>query len=498
MKTQNLLAPSTPEAQGVASSSILAFIDAIEAAEIALHSFVLVRHGKTIARGWWSPYAAELPHVLFSLSKSFASTAVGLAVAEGLLSVTDRVIDFFPGELPAQVDENLAAMTVHHLLSMNTGHDHDTTPYLQQQMEGNWVKGFLARPVAHRPGTKFLYNSGASYMLSAIVQKLTGQTLLDYLTPRLFAPLGIEGATWESCPRGVNVGGWGLKLKTDDIAKFGQLYLQKGCWQDNQLLAPEWVAAATSKQSRNDPAENPDWEQGYGYQFWRCRHDAYRGDGAFGQYCVVMPDQDAVVAITSGIRNMQPVLDLVWQHLLPAMQSAPLEANVADQAALTERLASLRLRPQSGAATSYMAEMVSGKRYVFAPNEDKIESVQLDFKGENCRLTLRDERGEHHIPCGYQAWAPGKTLMDRPFYEREPNATAASGAWTADDTYTMRLSFNETPFIPTLTFHFAGDGGQSGRQDRVEFTKSYNVGFGPPEELQGETLVGHIAVEEAI
>lgn len=490
MKTHTFLAPSTPEAQGVASSSILAFIDAIEAAEIELHSFVLVRHGKSIARGWWSPYAAELPHVLFSLSKSFASTAVGLAAAEGLLSVEDRVVDFFPEELPAHVDENLAAMTVHHLLSMNTGHDHDTTPFLQQQPEGNWVKGFLARPVAHRPGTKFLYNSGASYMLSAIVQKLTGQTLLDYLTPRLFVPLGIEGATWESCPRGINVGGWGLKIKTDDIAKFGQLYLQRGCWQDKQLLTPEWIAAATSKQSRNDPAENPDWEQGYGYQFWRCRHNAYRGDGAFGQYCVVMPDQDAVLAITGGIRNMQRVLDLVWKHLLPAMQSAPPAENAPDQTRLTAKLASLRLHPQSGAATSYMAEMVSGKRYVFAPNEDKIESVQLDFEGKNCRLTLRDARGEHHIPCGYQAWALGKTLMDRPFYEREPHSTATSGAWTADDIYTMRLSFNETPFIPTLTFHFA--------EDRVEFTKSYNVGFGPPDELQGKVLVGRIAVGEAI
>jgi CubicO group peptidase (beta-lactamase class C family) len=486
MISKTMLAQSTPEAQGIASSAILAFVDAVENAGIELHSLMLLRHAHEIAAGWWSPYIAERPHMLFSLSKSFTSTAVGIAVAEGLLTVKDRVVDFFPDDLPDEVGENLAAMTVHHLLSMNTGHDKDTTEYLWQQPEGNWAQGFLARPVEHSPGSKFVYNSGASYMLSAIVQKLTGQTLLEYLTPRLFVPLGIEDATWQSCPRGVNVGGWGLKIKTQDIARFGQLYLQQGRWQGQQLVTSEWVAAATSKQTENGPSDNIDWRQGYGYQFWRCQHGAYRGDGAFGQYCVVMPEQDAVLAITSGVRNMQAVLDLVWEKLLPAMQDTPLPADSAAHKVLSDRLAALALQPQSGAATSYMAALVSGKTYAFEQNDEGVTSLKLDFDEKGAHLTLQDDNGEHQIPIGYQRWAEGQALYDQPWHEKQMRPTAASGAWTADDTFAMRLSFSETPFIPTLTFRFVED--RTG--DRVEFRKEYNVGFGPPEALQRPALVG--------
>ena len=231
------------------------------------------------------------PHTLFSLSKSFTATAVGLAVAEGRLSVDDPVLGFFPDEAPAIISPHLAAMQVRHLLSMSTGHGEDTTAALRQAADGNWVRAFLERPVEHEPGTFFLYNSGATYMLSAIVQRLTGQTLLDYLQPRLFAPLGIERPTWESCPRGINAGGWGMSATTEDIARFGQLYLQQGRWEGRQLVPAAWVAAATSTQADNSSRTEPDWAQGYGYQFWRCRHGAYRGDGAFGQFCLVMPEQ---------------------------------------------------------------------------------------------------------------------------------------------------------------------------------------------------------------
>ena len=300
---------STPAAQGVAAAGILAFVDAVEAASLGLHSLMLLRHGQVVAEGWWAPYSAAAPHMLFSLSKSFTSTAVGLAVAEGRLSVEDPVVDFFPAQAPRQVSANLAAMRVRHLLTMSTGHAADTTEAMTAAKDGNWVRAFLAQPVDHAPGAPFVYNSGATYMLAAIVQQLTGSTLLDYLTPRLLAPLGIEGATWESCPRGINTGGWGLSIKTEDIARFGQLYLQRGVWQGQQLIPATWVDAATARQVANGSNPDSDWEQGYGYQFWRCRHGAYRGDGAFGQYCLVLPDQDAVLAITAGVEDMQAVLN---------------------------------------------------------------------------------------------------------------------------------------------------------------------------------------------
>jgi CubicO group peptidase (beta-lactamase class C family) len=258
---------SAPEAQGVASSAILDFVNAAEAGIPDFHSFMLLRHGAVIAEGWWAPYAPDLPHMLFSLSKSYTSTAVGFAVAEGLLSVNDPVIKFFPEDLPKKVGKRLEQMQVRHLLAMCTGHGTDSTGSLFGAPDGNWVKAFLARPIKHRPGTHFLYNTGATYMLSAILQKLTGQTLVDYLEPRLFGPLGIEGAVWESCPRGINTGGFGLNVRTEDIARLGQLYLQNGMWEGRQLLSEDWVAAASSKQIDNGDDPDSDWNQGYGFQF---------------------------------------------------------------------------------------------------------------------------------------------------------------------------------------------------------------------------------------
>ena len=186
---------STPEAQGVSSEAILAFLQDVQANIQEMHSCMLLRHGHVIAEGWWSPYRPESPHMMFSLSKSFTSTAVGLAVAEGRLAVDDLVISFFPEDTPAKVDENLAQMTVRHLLSMSNGHAANTTNDMFLEPEGNWVKAFLSLPVEYEPGTYFFYDSGATYMLAAIVQKLTGQTLLEYLQPCLFEPLGIQNPT---------------------------------------------------------------------------------------------------------------------------------------------------------------------------------------------------------------------------------------------------------------------------------------------------------------
>ncbi|MBI2302704.1 MAG: serine hydrolase, partial [Armatimonadetes bacterium] len=300
---------ATPESQGIPSAAVLAFLDHADAHLDALHSFMLLRHGRVVAEGWWEPYQPADPHMLFSLSKSFTSTAAGFAIAEGLLTADDPVVLFFPEDLPNPVSPNLAAMRVRHLLSMSTGHAEDTLGPVVRSTDGNWVRSFLACPVEHKPGTHFLYNSGATYLVSAIVQSLTGQTVLDWLTPRLLDPLGITGAFWESCPRGINTGGWGLNLKTEDIARFGQLYLHDGLWEGRRILPAGWVAEATRKHVPNGDDPESDWCQGYGYQFWRSKCQAYRGDGAFGQFCVVLPEADAVVATTSGIGDMQPVLN---------------------------------------------------------------------------------------------------------------------------------------------------------------------------------------------
>jgi CubicO group peptidase (beta-lactamase class C family) len=331
---------STPEEQGVSSAAIRDFVETANRDVDTLHSFMLVRHGQIIAEGWWKPEAADKPHILHSLSKSFTSTAVGLAVAEGKLSIDDQVTKFFPDDLPAELSPKLKMMRVRDLLSMSTGHQEE--PKFTPDMP--WVKSFLAHPVPHKPGSHFQYNSPATYMCSAIVQKVTGEKVVDYLQPRLFDPLGIEKPDWAESPQGVSVGGWGLKLRTEDIAKFGQLYLQKGKWGGKQLIPASWVEQAISKQVSNGSDPSKDWDQGYGFQFWRCRNGAFRGDGAHGQFCVVMPEQDAVVAITANCKDMQAELNIVWDKLLPAFQKAPLAANAEEQGKLKQTLANLAVR----------------------------------------------------------------------------------------------------------------------------------------------------------
>ena len=245
---------STPESQGVCSSAVLAFIEAADRDLDSLHSVMLLRHGHVVAEGWWSPYHAAAPHSLYSLSKSFTSTAVGLAIAEGKLSLDDEVLKFFPEGAPAEPSNNLKAMRVSDLLRMSTGQQ--TEP--PRTPDQPWTKTFLAHPVPFKPGTHFMYNTSATYMASAIVQKATGETVLDSLRPRLFEPLGIEHPTWETSPQGISTGGYGLSIRTEDIARFGQLYLQKVKRQGKQLVPEAWVDAATAGQTSNGSNPNSD------------------------------------------------------------------------------------------------------------------------------------------------------------------------------------------------------------------------------------------------
>ncbi|MGO9913746.1 MAG: family 16 glycoside hydrolase [Isosphaeraceae bacterium] len=462
---------STPEAQGVSSAAILAFVEAADKQIDAMNSFMLVRHGHVVAEGWWAPYSALAPHSLYSLSKSFTSTAVGLAIAERKLDLDDEVLKFFPEDAPAKPDSHLKAMRISDLLRMSTGHQVEPP----RPPDRVWTKVFLAQPVPNKPGTHFLYNTSATYMLSAIVQKATGTTVLDYLRPRLFNPLGIENPAWGTSPQGISLGGYGLSVRTEDIARFGQLYLQKGKWNGEQIVPASWIEAATARQTSNGSNPKSDWDQGYGYQFWRCRHGAYRGDGAFGQYCIVLPDQDAVIAITSGVRDMQAVLDLVWDKLLPAMRTGALGADDESRQKLDLTLARLTLRPQEGSSSP---TDFPNKKYVFPANEPKLEGMSLARDDQNGATVLvaRVDGVERRIACAPGTWKKGRMAFGAMFPEQP---VAASGGWTGDDTFKAKLCFYETPFIMTLTLKFEGD--------RLRFDGQLNVGFGPTRQLR---LVG--------
>ncbi|SEC49456.1 serine hydrolase [Paenibacillus sp. GP183] len=458
---------SSPELQAIASDAVVRFLKAVQKQGLELHSFILVRHDCVVAEGWWAPYAPERPHMLFSLSKSFASTAIGLLAEEGRISLDDKVISFFPEDTPSDVSSNLASMAIRHLLMMGTGHAQDTAGPMQET--DHWVRGFLQLPVEHEPGTQFVYNSGATYLLSAILQQITGQTLLDYLQPRLLKPLGIDGATWESCPRGINFGGWGMKVKTEDIAKFGLLYLHKGQWDGKHLLPEAWVEEATSKQISNGPSTSTDWVQGYGYQFWRCRHNAYRGDGAFGQYCIVMPEQDAVLAITSGVSDMQAVLNAVWEHLLPAMGTEALQENRDAEASLLLELRNLKLEPPRLEASSPLEAEISGVEYELEDNKEGLRALSIRFSEQGGTLLISDNRGMHTFQLGRNEWREGTYTM----YTKEENPGCSSMTWRDKNTLLLTTRFVETPFCLTTTCTFG--------EQNVQLLIQQNVSFGGPE-----------------
>ena len=322
---------NNPAAENVNPKNITNYLEAVKASGQDLHSLMILRHGKVVAEHYFGDNAANKPHVLHSVSKTFTSTAIGFAVQEGLLKVSDKVISFFPDKLPSEVTENLKKMEIRHLLTMTAGHDTDPTRATRSETEKDWVEAFLAFPVEHEPGSMYVYNSLATYVLSAILQKTTGERVIDYLQPRLFRPLGIVAARWEESPQGIPVGGWGLHLKTEDLAKLGLFYLQKGKWNGKQLLSEAWIEEASSAQVPSLPAgvkrenlkvkaKDSDWLQGYGYQLWRSRHNSYRADGANGQFILILPEKDAVIVATANIQDMQGELDLIWKHLLPGLK----------------------------------------------------------------------------------------------------------------------------------------------------------------------------------
>jgi CubicO group peptidase (beta-lactamase class C family) len=351
-----LLPRSAPTASGVSSPAISALLDRLEEKSIECHSLMVVRYGKVIAEGWWAPYSADRPHLLYSLTKSFTSIAVGLAIADGLLSLDDRVADVLPDHVPAGISEQGRRISVHHLLSMTAGHRTDSLAEAWQLEPGDLVKGFLRLPFATTEGTRHAYDNSAAFILARMVERVVGCGLAEFLDERLFTPMGIDHAEWDRVGSGAAFGFHGLHLRTEAVAAFGELLLRGGIWGGGQPVPREWVELATRRHidSRHyaedaEEADRADFLCGYGYQFWISRH-GFHGNGAFGQHCVVVPSHDLVVVLTSAqqeVRQAQDVLDAIWECLLPGIGHP---ASARDDEILTDRLRGLSLSLVPGSA----------------------------------------------------------------------------------------------------------------------------------------------------
>jgi len=284
-----------------------------------LHSMIVMQHGKVIYEKYAYGQEPDYLHILWSASKTFTATAIGFAVQDGLLSVDDKVLKFFPDEAPAEQCDELKELTVKDLLIMSSGIKRDYLSIIEAHRIKSAVDSILAEPFIFEPGSRFKYNSSNTYLLSAIITKVTGKTLEEYLDGKLFEPLGIRNHVWEISDEGYNMGGWGLHLTTRSFAKMGQFFLQKGAWDGKQLLSEAWIDEATAVQIDNSNAgHHPDASAGYTYQMWRCHTPgAVRLDGAWGQFSIILPDKDAVVTVNAHMGNAYNLIDSIYERVYP-------------------------------------------------------------------------------------------------------------------------------------------------------------------------------------
>jgi CubicO group peptidase (beta-lactamase class C family) len=436
---------SAPSAQGVDASLVLSFLDAVQERGIDLHSLAIARHGHAVARGWWQPYAADRVQLLYSVSKSLTATAIGFLVQEGRLGLGDPILRHLP-DPGRDFHERWRHVTVRHCLTMTVGHDVDAwgtvvgQSALSSGTDGggvDWVRLVLGIAPDHEPGTTFTYNQVATYLLSAAITHLTGQRVAEVLRPRLFDPLGIDEVWWHSDPWGRDLGFTGAHLTTDDLLSFTQFCLDRGRWRGRSLLREAWFDEASRPfgPANRDPAANPDWNRGYGYSFWSARH-GYRGDGAFGQFAIVLPERDAAIAITSQHTDMQEILDLVWEHLLPALGGG---GNATADAQLESRLASLVSRPLGGGALGpEFAAFGRSEGAVGLPAAYAAVSVRRDGPAHLLGLERNGEWLE--VRVGEGEWLESVVVADG-----LQLPLAASGGWVDEDLFRAEVLVIETP-----------------------------------------------------
>ena len=464
---------SQPELQGVRSASILDFLSDVERSGVELHSFMMSRNGSVISEGWWWPYQPHRIHMTHSLTKSVMVSGVGIAIDEGRFSLDDKVVSFFPEHLPPDPDPNLLAMTVRDLLTMRTGHDHETSGSVWRPLKSSWIAEFMKIPVVYPPGTKWVYTSAASYMLSAIVTKTTSQKLADYLRPRMLEPMGIRDFQWDVSPEGVTPGGNGLSWSTADSLKLGMLYAQKGVWRGKQLLSAKWVSEASKKQVTDGP---------YGYQWWIGPGSAFYAAGLFGQFSIVFPEHNAVLAIFAAIDRARQFPPTVWKHFPSAFESSALPLS-PDTAALSQRESQLRLLKPYPPSDSPTSARISGRLFKLKSNDQAASTVEFEFLRSSVRYSLIDDRGSHSVTAGLGRWIEQSTTMTgaRLHHEYQPETmrVVAGAVWRSPSELVMTWQFVESAFRDTVVCLFD--------EDRVSIDRRVNVNSG---ELKLPTLYG--------
>lgn len=472
----NELPRSTPEEQGVPSKALITLFDSLVfMPQTDIHSLIVMRHGKVIGEIYPKPFAPEYAHTQYSSSKTLVSMAVGIAIDQNRLRLTDRIATFFPEELPKVISPELASITVKDLLTMTSGIKPD---WGMRSKCTNWVEIFLSKPVVNKPGEKFAYDSMVTYMLAAIVQKVTGTTLLEYLKENLFIPMNISQVNWEISPEGINTGGWGLHIQSESLAKVGQMWLDGGVWNGKQLISKEWIEQMSSKHSNGG-------DFGYGYQTWQCAYPtAVRADGALGQYVIVIPKQDVVIVLTeASFTNGKPQRGLIWNGLMKAIEQAdaagvPLVAG-EDYQKLLEKQKSYQLPVVAGKKDGATLKKVIGKKIELTKNKFGFKEVTFN-RGENSldMVITKTDGSTYTQPLGYKNWLTGE-IAGFPPYSINPIGweKGLEGPFYAAGSYgitknELKIKIHYVNWVTSLDFSIQFD--KSCKNAKIEIRTNYS------------------------
>lgn len=473
---------STPAAEGISTQAVIDMMESLLALpECDIHHVVVMRHGKVVAELHPTPFRAEDSHTLYSASKTFTSLAVGCAIDENLLRLDDRVMTFFPDKRTNRVSDYMADMTVRDLLMMASGIEPDWT---MRNNSTDWVKDWLAKPVKDAPGSRFQYDSMCTFMLSAIVQRVTGRTMLDYLTAKLFAPMHINVADWEASPDGINTGGWGLRVQAETMAKLGQLLLNKGNWNGMQLVSADYVTAACSRLIDGGAKETvppTDGNQGYGYQVWQSKWPgSFRADGAMGQYTVVVPQEELVVVILGMKLYGHEELACIWNQLMPGLKNEPLKPEQKLQAKLEKLCASASLQLPQGKKSKNQHKSLR-----LDSNKLGITQIELEFASSTNTMGLcYDNQDTESLRLGYRDWLY-TPMTGKPYYSinainrmegfAHGFTAAAAYAWTSPAKLEVKVHYVD--WISGMTYVFDFDRNEVSIRDTYPNSKPVTIPF---------------------
>lgn len=445
---------STPEETGIPSASICNFIERLSKNKIPMHSLLLLHRDKLIAEGYYAPYTADTLHRMFSISKSFTAVAVGFLLEEGRISLDDNIVTYFPDKVPADVHPWIASMTIRDMLMMRTCHA--STTY-KLDMQSDWVESFFTVPPTHPSGKIFHYDTSSAHTLCALVERLTGMPMLDYLKKKL-APLGLSDASYMLMdPFGVSMGGSGLVATPMDLLKFGCFISHKGEIDGEQLLSASYLDDATANLTDTCLTAPVRSEAcGYGYQFWRNERNGYVCYGMGGQLVIFLPRYELICVTTADTQGIgggnQYIYDALYEEILPFIQEAPLPKDEKSHSKLLDSLKNLKIEPLTGKTTSPIAASVSGSRWDIQENTMEFSDLSIDFSdtAEGSGTLSFSLRGEHYS----LSFGMGHLLTGNfPVYDMR---CASSGIWLRPDTLYIKVHIIDE-YIGSVHFEFVFD-----------------------------------------